>query len=234
MTPVSTGTSLAVLIDGENMSAKYAEAIFAEIASFGEASVRRVYGDFSTNKLKGWKDVMAELAIIPQQQFQNTIGKNADDIALVIDAMDLLHSGRFDGFVLVSSDSDFTRLASRIREQNIEVIGVGEKKTPQPFRKACHRFIYVESLLGQRVVQDGENLTLSHAGDLIGQALNALSPDNEPVALGPLGQELRKRFSDFDHRNYGKKSLSDLISALKSLELKGTGTEKTVRKRSNG
>jgi hypothetical protein len=137
---------LAVLIDADNTSPQWAEAIFEEIASLGEASVRRIYGDFSSNYLKGWADKLATLALVPHQQFANTTGKNSSDIALVIDAMDILHSGRFDGFVLISSDSDFTRLASRIREQGVDVYGIGQQKTPAAFRNACKRFIYVENL----------------------------------------------------------------------------------------
>ena len=140
-------TRLAVLIDADNASAKIAGRLFEEIAKIGEASVRRIYGDFSGQRLKPWADILAQHAIIPQQQFAYTAGKNASDIALVIDAMDLLHSGRFDGFCLVSSDSDFTRLASRIREQGLDVYGFGERKTPESFRQACRRFIYTENLL---------------------------------------------------------------------------------------
>ena len=142
---------LAVLIDADNTSAQGADAIFEEIATLGEANVRRIYGDFSGSKLQGWKEKLASLAVIPHQQFAYTKGKNSSDIALVIDAMDLMHSGRFDGFVLVSSDSDFTRLAGRLREQGLQVFGIGRRNTPEAFRKACKRFIFVENLLG-----DGE------------------------------------------------------------------------------
>jgi len=141
---------LAVLIDADNISAKHAEAMFEEIASLGEASIRRIYGDFSGGGPQGWsKEKLAAYAIVPHQQFANTTGKNASDIALVIDAMDILHSGRFDGFVLISSDSDFTRLASRIREQGLDVYGMGMRKTPAAFVRACKRFIYVENLLNE-------------------------------------------------------------------------------------
>ena len=138
---------LAVLIDADNASAKIVDGLFEEIAKIGEASVRRIYGDFSHARSKGWADTLSKHAIIPQQQFAYTTGKNASDITLVIDAMDLLHSGRFDGFCLVSSDSDFTRLAARIREQGVDVFGFGEQKTPESFRQACRRFIYTENLL---------------------------------------------------------------------------------------
>ena len=138
---------LAVLIDAENASARIADGLFGEIAKIGEASVRRIYGDFSGTRLKGWSDILSTHAILPHQNFAYTAGKNASDIALVIDAMDLLHSGRFDGFCLVSSDSDFTRLAARIREQGIDVYGFGEQKTPESFRQACRRFFFTENLL---------------------------------------------------------------------------------------
>lgn len=141
---------LAVLIDADNASAKIADGLFEEIAKIGEASVRRIYGDFSNARSRAWADILSKHAIIPQQQFAYTTGKNASDITLVIDAMDLLHSGRFDGFCLVSSDSDFTRLAARIREQGVDVFGFGEQKTPESFRQACRRFVYTENLLAAR------------------------------------------------------------------------------------
>ena len=144
---------LAVLIDADNTAAKWADAIFEETATLGEASVRRIYGDFSGPHLRSWEKKLAGLAVIAHQQFSYTKGKNSSDIALVIDAMDLMHTGRFDGFVLVSSDSDFARLASRLREQGLQVFGIGRRNTPEAFRKACKRFIFVENLLG-----DGEAL----------------------------------------------------------------------------
>src|SRR3954468_14927839 len=138
---------LAILIDADNTSPRIVAGLFEEIAKFGEASVRRIYGDFSSPRLKSWADILQKYAIDPYQQFAYTTGKNASDIALVIDAMDLLHSGRFNGFCLVSSDSDFTRLASRLREQGGDVYGFGAQTTPESFRQACRRFIYTEKLL---------------------------------------------------------------------------------------
>src|SRR5437588_12204199 len=140
---------LAILIDADNTSPRIAAGLFEEVAKFGEASVRRIYGDFSGQRLKSWADILQKYAIDPYQQFAYTTGKNASDIALVIDAMDLLHSGPFDGFWLVSSDSDFTRLASRLREQGADVYGFGKQATPESFRQACHRFICIEDLLPQ-------------------------------------------------------------------------------------
>src|SRR6195256_141904 len=142
----------AVLIDADNTSPQIAGGLFEEVAKFGEASVRRIYGDFSNQRLKSWTEILQKYAIDPYQQFAYTTGKNASDIALVIDAMDLLHSGRFDGFCLVSSDSDFTRLASRLREEGADVYGFGEQKTPESFRQACRRFIYTENLLPEAQV----------------------------------------------------------------------------------
>ena len=142
----------AILIDADNTSPRIAAGLFEEVAKFGEASVRRIYGDFSGQRLKSWAEILPKYAIDPYQQFAYTTGKNASDIALVIDAMDLLHSGRLDGFCLVSSDSDFTRLASRLREQGADVYGFGEQKTPESFRQACRRFIYTENLLPEAQV----------------------------------------------------------------------------------
>ena len=142
----------AVLIDADNTSPRIAAGLFEEIARFGEASVRRIYGDFSSPRMKSWADILQKYAIDPYQQFAYTTGKNASDIALVIDAMDLLHSGRFDGFCLVSSDSDFTRLASRLREEGADVYGFGAQKTPESFRQACRRFVYIENLLPEAEV----------------------------------------------------------------------------------
>src|SRR5882757_10179571 len=148
----------AVLIDADNTSPLIAGGLFEEVAKYGEASVRRIYGDFSGPHLKSWSEILQKHAIDPYQQFAYTKGKNASDIALVIDAMDLLHSGRFEGFCLVSSDSDFTRLASRIREEGAEVLGFGAQKTPERFRQACRKFTYTENLV-PRAASSGTNAT---------------------------------------------------------------------------
>ena len=148
---------LVVLIDADNTSPKWGEAIFREVATLGEASVRRIYGDFSGTRLRGWEKQLEGLAVVPQQQFAYTQGKNSSDITLVIDAMDLLHTGRFDGFVLVSSDSDFTRLASRIREHGLPVYGIGKNTTPSAFRKACKQFIFVENLVSESDTAEEES-----------------------------------------------------------------------------
>jgi hypothetical protein len=213
---------LAVLIDADNASAKIADGLFEEIAKIGEASVRRIYGDFSGTNSKGWADILAKHAIIPQQQFAHTKGKNASDITLVIDAMDLLHSGRFDGFCLVSSDSDFTRLAARIREQGVDVFGFGEQKTPESFRQACRRFIYTENLLpsasaGQPrpeaakepLVEPKEAVPILHKA--VEQVVEQLEPGDGWVALGSVGKSLANLVPDFDSRTYGFRKLIDLV-----------------------
>ena len=188
---------LAVLIDADNASARIAGRLFDEIAKIGEASVRRIYGDFSSTRLKSWADILSKHAIIPHQNFAYTTGKNASDIALVIDAMDLLHSGRFDGFCLVSSDSDFTRLAARIREQGIDVYGFGEQKTPESFRQACRRFIYTENLLPEAPAPDRDRppdakplQPPSAALPLLRKAIAQLDDEDGWVGLGGVGQRL--------------------------------------------
>jgi hypothetical protein len=229
---------LAVLIDADNISARYAEAMFEEIASFGEASIRRIYGDFAGGGPQGWtKDKLANLAIIPHQQFANTTGKNASDIALVIDAMDILHSGRFDGFVLISSDSDFTRLASRIREQGLDVYGMGMRKTPAAFVKACKRFIYVENLGGEAAPaakdakSDAKAKPLTGARDLIVKAMDAIEQDDDWYSLSQIGQHIVASNPDFDTRSYGRRKLSDLVADLKLFEMKkGPGNQNLVRR----
>ncbi|MFV0244070.1 MAG: NYN domain-containing protein [Qingshengfaniella sp.] len=232
---------LAVLIDADNVPASYAEAIFEEIAGLGEASIRRIYGDFARDGLRGWAKKLANLAIVPIQAPSNTRGKNSSDIALVIDAMDILHTGRFDGFVLVSSDSDFTRLASRIREQGTDVFGMGERKTPESFRRACKRFIYVENLDGDSTeVPEGDavaparasrKMTPLDARPLIMRAFDAIEQDDEWYSLGQIGQHLTETNPDFDPRNYGKKKLSDLITELKIFEIRrGAGNQFEARR----
>ena len=209
---------LAVLIDADNTSPRIAAGLFEEIAKFGEASVRRIYGDFSSPHLKAWASILQKYAIDPYQQFAYTTGKNASDIALVIDAMDLLHSGRFDGFCLVSSDSDFTRLASRLREQGADVYGFGERKTPESFRQACRRFIYTENLLPDAPAsapEDGATRKAlqppSAAVPLINKAIAEMDTDDGWVGLGVVGQRLSTLVSDFDPRTYGYRKLSDLV-----------------------
>ncbi|NGM44278.1 NYN domain-containing protein [Rhodobacter sp. SGA-6-6] len=235
---------LCVLIDADNIPAAHAEAIFEEIASLGEASVRRIYGDWSALRLNAWAKKVAALGLVADQQFANTKGKNASDIGLVIAAMDFLHSGLFDGFVLVSSDSDFTRLAARIREQGLDVYGIGEKKTPEAFRMACKRFIYVENLVGgteePKPVADAPTEAPAEARPagkeapakaipLIAAAMRAIDPEGEWYSLGQIGQFITQGNPDFDTRTYGAAKLSDLIRRLPRFEVKQDGSLLKVR-----
>lgn len=217
---------LAILIDADNASAKIADGLFEEIAKIGEASVRRIYGDFSSSRSKAWADQLSRHAIIPQQQFAYTTGKNASDITLVIDAMDLLHSGRFDGFCLVSSDSDFTRLAARIREQGIDVFGFGERKTPESFRQACRRFVYTENLLPTAAANTEDATPAakplqspSEAVPTIKKVIAQIESEDGWVPLGTIGTQLANMASDFDPRNFGFRKLSDLVRKTEAFDM---------------
>jgi hypothetical protein len=224
----------AVLIDADNTSPQIASGLFEEIAKFGEASVRRIYGDFSSGQLKSWADILQEHAIDPYQQFAYTKGKNASDIALVIDAMDLLHSGRFDGFCLVSSDSDFTRLASRLREQGADVYGFGAQKTPESFRQACRRFIYTENLLPPQPVASGTSMEApskpksqqppSAAIPILKKAISQIESEDGWVLLGEVGGQVSNLFSDFDVRSYGHNKLSDLVRKTGTFDVEKSGS----------
>ncbi|MBO9123531.1 MULTISPECIES: NYN domain-containing protein [unclassified Rhizobium] len=227
---------LAVLIDADNTSAKIADGLFEEIAKIGEASARRIYGDFSKSNLKPWADVLAKHAIIPQQQFAHTVGKNSTDIALVIDAMDLLHSGRFDGFCLVSSDSDFTRLAARIREHGTDVYGFGEEKTHESFRQACRRFIYTENLISVPKGEVGKDLAKplrqpSAVVPLIKKVLSQNAGEDGWVGLSAVGTQLSNLSSDFDPRTYGYRKLSDLVKKTGQFEVEGAGATLRIRRK---
>jgi Fe-S-cluster formation regulator IscX/YfhJ len=220
---------LAVLIDADNTSAKIVDGLFEEIAKIGEASVRRIYGDFSHSRSKSWADTLSKHAIIPQQQFAYTTGKNASDITLVIDAMDLLHSGRFDGFCLVSSDSDFTRLAARIREQGVE-----------SFRQACRRFVYTENLLaGAASNQDSALpsnplLPASAATPVIKKVITQMESEDGWVTLGEVGKQLANLASDFDPRTYGFRKLSDLVRKTDAFDIEHPkGGSLRIRKKSS-
>lgn len=234
--PDSRPLRLAVLIDADNTSAKIVDGLFEEIAKLGEATVRRVYGDFSSPRSKGWAEVLARHAIIPQQQFAYTTGKNASDITLVIDAMDLLHAGRLDGFCLVSSDSDFTRLASRLGEHGATVYGFGEQKTPESFRQACKRFIYTENLAPAAA---GAGVTtvarepLKGAAAMILKVIGEIDSEADAawIGLGALGQQLSALAPDFDSRTYGFKKLSDLVKAVEAVEVRSENGQLKVRLR---
>lgn len=222
----------AVLIDADNIPADFAEPVLKEIASFGEPALRRVYGDWSSSRLNKWSSKIRDLGLVAHQETANTKGKNASDIGLVIDAMDILHTGRFDGFVLVSSDSDFTRLASRIREEGLDVIGIGEKKAPEALRNVCNRFVFVENLVETR--EDSEKPSkkakVDEAVPLILRAMDRINTDDEWVPMGPLGQFIVAEAPDFDTRTYGERKLSDLIRKLKRFETKKQGNQLVVRR----
>jgi uncharacterized LabA/DUF88 family protein len=225
---------LAVLIDADNAQPSIIEGLLAEVAKYGTAHVKRAYGDWTGTSLRGWKEHLLAQSIQPIQQFAYTRGKNATDAAMVIDAMDLLYSGRFDGFCIVSSDSDFTRLAARIRESGMTVYGFGERKTPKPFVAACDKFIYIENLAytddGTAIPADEAARPVTRAsaaqlkGDtalvsLLRNAVEAASDDDGWAALGAVGHIVTNQRPDFDSRTYGYAKLSDLIEATTLFEL---------------
>lgn len=242
------GDRLAVLIDADNASYKLIEPLLKEITKYGTANVKRIYGDWTTPNLAGWKGPLHQFAIVPIQQFSNTKGKNATDSALIIDAMDLLYTQNFDGFCIVSSDSDFTRLASRIRESGLWVYGFGERKTPVPFQQACDRFFFTDIFLKpeaeaiQNLKAEGATLAskLSDKTSTISPTsikAQALTQNNELIQLledayeatvdedgwanlGSFGDQLTKLSSSFDPRNYDYKKLGELIQATELFEVK--------------
>lgn len=216
---------LAVLIDADNAQPSITDGLLSEVAKFGTASVKRIYGDWTTPNLNSWKTVLLEHSIQPIQQFRYTSGKNATDSAMIIDAMDLLYTRRFDGFCLVSSDSDFTRLASRIREEGLVVYGFGEQKTPKSFVSACDRFIFTEVL---RLEEDAESVVKKTTSELksdtklvalLRSALEAASDDAGWAHLGTVGSNIAKQSPEFDPRNYGYKKLGELVLAVKLFDI---------------
>jgi hypothetical protein len=224
---------LAVLIDADNASPKIADGLFEEVAKIGEASLRRIYGDVSKGQQAGWEKILAKHAILWQQQHAYTIGKNSSDIALVIDAMDLLHTGRFDGFCLVSSDSDFTRLAARIREQGTDVYGIGQAKTPESFRQACTRFIFTENFATETdsiTKGKGSLRPISEATTLINKAIEQLEDDADGwFQLGTVGQRMNNLSSEFDTRTFGHAKLSSLVEATGDFEIDRSGQHVRLR-----
>lgn len=234
-----TAQKLAVLIDADNAQPSIVVGLLAEIAKYGTANVKRIYGDWTGSRLKGWKEVLLLHSIQPIQQFGYTTGKNATDSAMIIDAMDLLYTNKFDGFCIVSSDSDFTKLASRIRESGLVVYGFGEKKTPEPFVSACDKFIYTEVLLSKE--DDAPSIKRKSANELkqdtklvnlLRNAVEASSDDSGWAHLAPVGSNIAKQAPDFDPRNYGYKKLGELVAATKLFEteerLVGDGQSKAV------
>jgi uncharacterized LabA/DUF88 family protein len=236
---METTNKLAVLIDADNAQPGIVDALLAEIANYGVASVKRIYGDWTAPNLKGWKEVLLEHSIQPMQQFAYTKGKNATDSAMIIDAMDLLYSQAFDGFCIVSSDSDFTKLASRIRESGLLVYGFGEKKTPSPFVAACDKFIYTEVLRAS--VSGDEDLTPKTTNELkrdtklvnlLRKAVDSSSDESDWAQLGPVGSHIANQASNFDPRNYGFGKLGELVKATKLFDIEerpiGNGRSKAV------
>ena len=226
---------LAVLIDADNISPKYVKVILDEAASFGVATCKRIYGDWSDARLKSWKDALVNNSIIPMQQYSYTSGKNATDSAMIIDAMDLLYSGNLDGFCIVSSDSDFTRLAARLREAGKLVIGMGESKALGPFVKACDQFKYLDLILNSNVEPETEeNLPVSEAQPaanddtatnresmerLVRGMIDEMDDGTGWVRTSRIGDQLIKRYPDFDVRNFGSKSLNKFLAALPGMEV---------------
>ncbi len=224
--PSPDNARIAVLIDADNTSKKYVEALIEEIAKYGTPTVKRAYGDWTSNHLSGWKSELNRNAIVPIQQFAYTQGKNSTDTALIIDAMDLLYTGNLDGFAIVSSDSDFTSLATRLREAGKAVYGLGQRKTPEAFRTACTRFIFLEVLGKDESVEaqdpDPETAPLPDLSRLLTSAINATSQDDGWAHLGQVGNYLSNTHSSFDPRNYG---FGRLITLLRDQDYLDVDTE---------
>ena len=222
---------LAVLIDGDNIPSAYVKEMMEEIAKYGNPTVKRIYGDWTQPNLSKWKNLLLQNAITPIQQYAYTSGKNATDSAMIIDAMDLLYSEKVNGFCLVSSDSDFTRLATRLREASMYVIGIGEKKTPEPFIVACDRFIYIEILKKQlpvtpNTVDKGQKQKKNEVDkitpkviQLISSTISDLADDEGWAFLGDVGSLMMKKQPNFDARNYGFEKLTPLINSTNKFEI---------------
>jgi len=232
-------SKLAVLIDADNAQASIIKELLAEVSSYGVATVKRAYGDWTTSNLKGWKETLHKMAIQPIQQFSYTTGKNSTDSSLIIDAMDLLHSGTVDGFCLVSSDSDFTRLATRIREAGLLAYGFGEKKTPEPFVVACDKFVYTEILRvtppstaeakhGGAATPSPVIESLAGLEELFRKAILAVARDDGFAPLGPVGNLMLKIDPSFDPRNYGTQKLGELVRKQAYIEVKEVPSEKST------
>lgn len=205
---------LAVLIDADNAQASLIAELLAEVAKFGVSSIKRAYGDWTTTNLKQWKEHLNKHAIQPIQQFSYTQGKNATDASLIIDAMDILHENSLDGFCLISSDSDFTRLATRIRESGLIVYGFGEKKTPDAFIAACDKFVFTEILKERKDIENKDESNNSELRPILISAINAVSKDDSWARLSNVGAYINKNNPSFDSRNYGYDKLGKLIRNL--------------------
>ncbi len=220
-------TKLAVLIDGDNIPSKYIKEMMEEITKYGTPTIKRIYGDWTKPHLTKWKNVLLENAINPIQQYSYTVGKNATDSAMIIDAMDILYSKNVDGFCLVSSDSDFTKLATRLREAGMQVYGIGEKKTPDPFIVACDKFIYLEILESYTDKQDGVSDSKKVSLDkitsrtirLLKQSVADAADEDGWAFLGDVGSLILKKQPNFDARNFGFEKLTPLFKSLKQFEI---------------
>jgi uncharacterized LabA/DUF88 family protein len=224
---------LAVLIDADNAMASVIDELLKEISKYGTPTVKRAYGDWTTTSLKSWKAVLHKNAIQPEQQFSYTSGKNSTDSALIIDAMDLLYSKNFEGFCIVSSDSDFTRLATRIRQDGLTVYGFGEQKTPEPFVAACDKFVYLEVL--KESPKKGKGLPntatkkLTALKKVFKDAIDAVARDDGWAALSMVGSQISKTNPSFDPRAYGYAKMKDLVAALGSVEIKNVKSGEHVQ-----
>ncbi|MEN8187913.1 MAG: NYN domain-containing protein [Bacteroidota bacterium] len=232
--------NLAVLIDGDNIPSAHVKEMMQEIAKYGNPTIKRIYGDWTKPNLTKWKNLLLENAITPIQQYGYTTGKNATDSAMIIDAMDILYSEKVNGFCLVSSDSDFTRLATRLREAGMQVIGIGEKKTPNPFIVACDKFIYIEIIRNQSEKKEGyfekgktkeslDKITRKEI-NLISTTISDLSDEDGWAFLGDVGSLLLKKQPNFDSRNYGFEKLTPLIKSIGKFDLEQRENPKSRHK----
>ena len=235
---MNTNLNMAVLIDGDNIPSAHVKEMMEELAKYGNPTIKRIYGDWTRPGLTKWKNLLLENAITPIQQYGYTKGKNATDSAMIIDAMDILYSGKVHGFCLVSSDSDFTRLATRLREAGMQVIGIGEKKTPNPFIVACDKFIYIE-ILKKQTEEKIENKEITELAvdkitkkeiKLISATINDLSDEEGWAFLGDVGSLLQKKQPNFDSRNYGFEKLTPLIKSTGNFEIEQRENPKSRHK----
>jgi len=237
---MTTNLNIAVLIDGDNIPSANVKEMMEEIAKYGNPTIKRIYGDWTRPNLSKWKNLLLENAITPIQQYGYTTGKNATDSAMIIDAMDILYSGKVNGFCLVSSDSDFTRLATRLREAGMQVIGIGEKKTPNPFIVACDKFIYIEILKNQsEKKEDGDDKDSDKSSvdkitrkeiNLLRTTISDSSDEDGWAFLGDVGGLIQKKRPNFDSRNYGFDKLTPLIKSIGEFELEQRENPKSRHK----
>ncbi len=225
----------AVLIDADNVASKYTRHILDEVSNYGIVTYKRVYGDWTRANLASWKNMALDNAITPVQQYSYTTGKNATDSAMIIDAMDILYSNNVDGFCIVSSDSDFTRLAIRLRESGMHVIGMGERKTPKPFATACNAFKYLEILADEEIQESSEsnNVEMRALEEAIIRIIAENANVQEEINMGELGSRLQNRYPDFDVRNYGYSKFSQFLKEFESLSFRQVGSSILVSQKSD-